>query len=62
MLNRIWCFKVVEVVIDKSNLKSKKKKYEILFKIVKLILYVFILWLVIILLINLNFVDSELVF
>lgn len=51
MLNGIWCFKVVKVVIDKSNLKSKKKN-EILFKIVKLILYVFILWLVIILLIN----------
>lgn len=52
MLNGIWCFKVVEVVIDKSNLKSKKKRNEILFKIVKLILYVFILWLVLILLIN----------
>lgn len=62
MLNGIRCSKVAEAVIDKSNLKSKKKKNETPFKTVKLTLYVLILRSVIIPLINLNFVDSELVF
>lgn len=61
MLNGIRCSKVAEAVIDKSNLKSKKKN-ETPFKTVKLTLYVLILRSVIIPLINLNFVDSELVF